>query len=262
MPYGPQRGHVDIESVLDADPELATGLTTAQRDALRRSTVARVLTVEPDAKWTLPDEPPPEGLLGLLVLEGLLTRDVTVAGVGCPELLGAGDLLRPWTSGDQLIPVSVEWAIFVRARIAILDERFSRAIQESPSIATRLLDRAVRRSHSQATHLAITCLTGVDRRLYVLLWHLASRWGKVTPEGVRLDLPLTHEQLGRLVRSRRQSVSTALSQLADRDLVICPARGRWLLRGEPPGSLERFDTREGVGATQPPARTAPEEPRQ
>ena len=56
-------------------------------------------------------------------------------------------------------------------------------------------------------------------RLALLLWHLAARWGKVEPGGIRLALPLTHQLLGRLVGAERPSVSHALARLAHAGLV-------------------------------------------
>ena len=48
----------------------------------------------------------------------------------------------------------------------------------------------------------------------LLLWHLAARWGRVEPGGIRLSLPLTHRLLGQLVGAERPSVSHALARLS------------------------------------------------
>jgi len=74
---------------------------------------------------------------------------------------------------------------------------------------------------------------GIDRRLLVLFWEAANRWGRVTPDGVRVRLPLTHQTLGHLVGSRRPSVSVALSALAARGELVRDGN-EWLLRGAPP----------------------------
>jgi hypothetical protein len=47
----------------------------------------------------------------------------------------------------------------------------------------------------------------------MLFWQLADRWGQMTPEGVVLPLPLTHELLGQLVGLHRPTTSTALQRL-------------------------------------------------
>jgi CRP-like cAMP-binding protein len=103
-----------------------------------------------------------------------------------------------------------------------------------PEITATLLERLSERSLRLATTQAISQLTGVDRRLQALFWHLAERWGRVSPDGVIVPLALTHQILGQLVGARRPSVSSALSELATRgELVRRPDRS-WLLRGDPP----------------------------
>ena len=47
-----------------------------------------------------------------------------------------------------------------------------------------MLERALRRTHRMAVHQALLQLSPVETRLLVLFWHLAERWGRVTPEGV------------------------------------------------------------------------------
>ena len=44
---------------------------------------------------------------------------------------------------------------------------------------------------------------------------LADRWGRVTPDGIVVDLALTHELIGHLVGGRRPTVTLALAELAE-----------------------------------------------
>ena len=62
--------------------------------------------------------------------------------------------------------------------------------------------------------MAIVHQARVNVRLQMLFWHLADRWGRVYPSGVRLSLPLTHRLLGQLVAAERPSISHALKRLA------------------------------------------------
>jgi CRP-like cAMP-binding protein len=66
---------------------------------------------------------------------------------------------------------------------------------------------------------AIAAQPRLEVRLALLLWHLAGRWGKVEPGGIRLSLPLTHQLLGQLVSAERPSVSHALARLAHAGLI-------------------------------------------
>jgi CRP-like cAMP-binding protein len=59
----------------------------------------------------------------------------------------------------------------------------------------------------------------------------------VTPAGVQLSVPLTHELLARIVGARRPTVTSALRNLRADGLVTRGPGGSWLLHGEPPGRL-------------------------
>ena len=62
-------------------------------------------------------------------------------------------------------------------------------------------------------------------------WHLADRWGHVSPEGVVLELPrLTHEMIARMVAARRPSVTTGIRRLRELGVIEVRSRGRWVLR--------------------------------
>src|SRR5215212_5413267 len=64
---------------------------------------------------------------GLLLVEGLLVRQVRMLGTTSAELLGAGDLLRPAdVDGDIAVPApaEVEWTALAPVRVAALDEAF------------------------------------------------------------------------------------------------------------------------------------------
>ena len=50
-----------------------------------------------------------------------------------------------------------------------------------------------------AVALAIAHHPRVEDRLLLTLWHLAERWGKVTPDGIVVPLPLAHRRLADLV---------------------------------------------------------------
>jgi CRP/FNR family cyclic AMP-dependent transcriptional regulator len=92
-----------------------------------------------------------------------------------------------------------------------------------------VVTRAVRRAQSLAAHLTISSMTRVEDRLSLLFWHLADRWGRVTPDGVLLELPLTHELLAELVGAQRPTVTSALTQLSRRNALLRQSSGTWLL---------------------------------
>jgi CRP-like cAMP-binding protein len=81
--------------------------------------------------------------------------------------------------------------------------------------------------------MAIAQQPKLEERLWMLFWELAERYGRVRPDGVHVDLPLTHEVLSHLVGARRPSVSGALTRLAAAGRVHRHGRG-WVLSGDPP----------------------------
>jgi CRP-like cAMP-binding protein len=59
----------------------------------------------------------------------------------------------------------------------------------------------------------------VSRRVLSRLIDLAGRYGRAVPGGVRIEAPITQEQLGALVGATRESVNRALVRLAAAHLV-------------------------------------------
>jgi hypothetical protein len=172
----------------------------------------------------------------------VIARDVVVADHVSAELLGPGDLVRPWeepAAEGALLPVAIDWWVLSPARVAVLDRSFAMRSARWPEVTAALFERLSARALRLATHQAISQLTRVDRRLLALFWHLAERWGKMSPEGVVVPLALTHRILGQLVGARRPTVSTALGELAERGELVRRDDGSWLLRGEPPEALTR-----------------------
>jgi CRP/FNR family transcriptional regulator, cyclic AMP receptor protein len=228
--------------VADAYPELIANLDAEQQRLARHYAVA-TLQVVPPGLWHPRRELQPEpGHLGLLLLEGLLTRDVVLGETLATELVGRGDILRPvdHDGQDAPVPFDVAWHVLEPTRIAILDRQFATVIGRWPEAMEVLMVGAVARARSLAINLAVSHLRRVDVRLHVMMWYLADRWGKVTPEGVHVPLRLTHQTLGRLVGAQRPSVTTALKQLAEEGTLTRAPDQTWLLHGDPPETLERL----------------------
>ena len=221
--------------VLREDPDLAETIDAARRAQAVRECTARELRIAP-GPWSGCDPAPAgDGMIGLLLLEGLVIRRAVLGGRTAAELIGDGDVLRPWQTDDEsVLPVSSEWAVLEPTRAAILDDRFARHLTRYPELAGRLVARALQRSRSLAVNMAIVHHARVDVRLHMLFWHLAGRWGRVRSDGTVVTMRLTHAVLAELVAARRPTVTSALSDLARRGLVR-PGDDGWLLSGEPPG---------------------------
>jgi CRP/FNR family transcriptional regulator, cyclic AMP receptor protein len=228
-------------AILAEDPDLGDGLSAADFEAARRLFVAPLIHVMAP-RW----HPPAfdaASTYGLLVLDGLLGRRVRVGGAVATELLGGGDILRPWDmpTWANFVAAQSDWRIFRPARIAVLDERITRLIGSRPQLTITFASRLFRRARNSTYLLAVSHLARVDQRLLAALWHLASNWGRVTPDGVRIPFRLTHELLAEIVGARRPSVTIALSTLQQQGLVIRTSDGCYVLVGEPTTQARRGD---------------------
>ncbi len=176
--------------------------------------------------------------IGMLVVQGLLIRRAGIEGRFGAELLGRGDLIRPWQdeSGTLTLPLLTTWIATEPTRLAVLDQRFASLLGRYPTLAGRTLGRAIRRARHLAVNMAIVHQARVDVRLHMLFWLLASRFGRVRGDGVFVPLRLTHAVLAELVAARRPTVTSALSALA-REGQVRSLHDGWLLSGDPPGEL-------------------------
>jgi hypothetical protein len=79
------------------------------------------------------------------VLDGLLLRTVTACRRRTSELLGPGDVLRPWDGAGipASVPFDVRWTVLERSRIAVIDRGLFDAAASRPEVISALLGRAV-----------------------------------------------------------------------------------------------------------------------
>jgi CRP/FNR family cyclic AMP-dependent transcriptional regulator len=217
--------------LLDADADLADEFDVRMRMVARRAATVVVFEIPvgdcDPARWTTQAA----GAPGLLLLDGLLAIDVRVGDRTATELMGAGDLVQSWDHGpEELLERFACWHVLMPGRVAVLDAGFAERIRPWPQILLALLRRAGKRASDLDVQRAIASQPRLEVRLALLLWHLAARWGKVEPGGIRLSLPLTHRLIGQLVGAERPSVSHALARLAEAGLVTGRS-DEWHLHG-------------------------------
>jgi CRP-like cAMP-binding protein len=148
------------------------------------------------------------------------------------SLLEEGDLLvRPtatWAAvGPGLRCVAIEPSSVLLVERARLD-----AWMGDCTLAGNLVRLLSAQVADRELAVAIALEPRVERRLLLKLRQLAERWGRVTPDGIRLDLRLTHQELANMVGAVRESVTIALGRLAsageievrNRTLLIRPPR--------------------------------------
>ena len=230
-------GHPSACHVLREDSELAEAIPPERRqEAIEGCTAKEMRFSTGDG---VSESSPLQSGVGILVLSGLLIRRVGIDGRFGAELLGEGDLLRPWQweFDSTTLPVEMSWSIVEPSRVALLDDAFvHRCLGRFPELVSPLVGRAMQRARNLAVNMAIVHQARVDVRVHMLLWHLAGRWGRVRSEGTILRLRLTHTVLADLVAARRPTVTSAISEL-NRNGLVRSTGDEWLLFGEPPVEL-------------------------
>jgi len=226
-------------SIVDADADLADLLEEHERERARRQAVTGLRRLQPGVWNAVAAVEPDVYHRGFLIAEGLMSREVEVMRRRCVEIVGPGDVMRPWQWDDEGTHVAAEvgWQVLEPSRLAVLDHALVTRINPWPELGVELFSRGIRRAHWLAVALAIAHHPGVEERLLLTLWHLAERWGRVTPQGVAVILPLSHQRLADLVGSHRPSVTTAMGELRRAGVIDRRASGEWVLRGDPPEPL-------------------------
>jgi CRP/FNR family transcriptional regulator, cyclic AMP receptor protein len=244
-PSGQGRSRFDaFVRLFDVEPGLLREADPASRDHLRQTVTAPSLFLQ-RGPWF--DPPQLEsGSYGYLILDGFLRRDTVAYERRSVELLGRGDLIRPWQRGDLgYVDYACEWHALTPCQLAVLDQQISEALGEISGVGPELAVRATQRARSLAIQSAVARLRGVSSRLLITLWHFAERWADPAETLVVVPTPLTHELLSDLVAAERASVSRALGSLVRAGAVSRRADGLWILHGTPPASLADLDLLQG-----------------
>lgn len=234
--------------VLDEDPDLGIGIDPADWELALAAAVAPVFEFE-RGLWRF-SPPPDRAGLGAVVLRGMLLVRVAAGPRAHLELLGEGDVISPWVGvGEELaIPSVINATAVTGLRVALLDRRFALRTARWPEIHAALIHRLIVRARRLSLQAAINAISRVEERVELTLWELAGRFGRVTLDGIALELPITHSQLADVLAAQRPSVSTAIGRLQTHGRVIRVDRHHWLLPGEPPPILSTLRKESGVSA--------------
>ena len=146
----------------------------------------------------------------LVVEDGVVL--VTSARMGATRRMivavaGPGAVLLPPAPGERL-----EAATDVR--LTVLGDAAQAALLRVPAAAAALVGAFAEQLRERHESLAQFSSVRHVERVRDKLLQLARAHGRVVPGGVRLDLPLTHELVGEMVGSARETVTWAFAQLA------------------------------------------------
>lgn len=168
-----------------------------------------------------------------VVLDGVVFHRLSVGGEPGLRIIGAGDVISPPEGSGPSLLSSSRYVAQSSVRLALLGSDYLAATRRAPRITLGLVAVRTEQFERLFAQLAICQLPRVADRVLAMLWLLADSFGRVTPAGTRLPLPLTHEVLGALVGARRPTVTIALGELSKGGAVV-PEDGGWLLLKPPP----------------------------
>lgn len=232
--------------VLEADPDLALALDPGDWQKAMHAAIAPLFRHPPGA-WKFSPAPDP-GALGTLILAGLIAVRIEAGERAHLELLGEGDVISPWASSgaDLTLPTAVSARVLSELRLALLDRAFALRTARWPEIHAAVTQRMSTRSRRLSLQAAINAVPRVEERMELTLWQLAYRFGKVTRTGLKLSLPLSHNQLAEIVAAQRPSVTCALSGLERRGRLIRAGRDEWFLPAPEAGQLGPLTQQTGL----------------
>ncbi len=238
--------------MLKEDLELSEAVPSADRERARRAVLADVVELAVGTV-DLSQQRLTDTAFALLVVDGMLTQEVSVGGRALTEFAIRGDVLLPWpppsTAPDSQLSVSA----LDDVRLAVLDHRFIRSAATWPELMVAIQRRLHDQQHRLAAHGVICQLPHIEQRLMAIMWHLAGRIGRVTIEGTVVPYPFSHRALAKLIGASRPTVSLAISALQKRGRIRRRDDGTWVLVGwtGEPATLEHLLARLAQPADEP-----------
>ena len=217
-------------SLTAAFPEIAEAIPPADRAHAEHTLIAPVLAGRDEDLADLFAAMGPD-VFDLLIIDGVVIKETALAGRSALQLLGPGDFLAPplTTLRQTESRALSRYLAHGPVSLAAIDGRYRQAARHWPGLVDILHDRLGQQTHRASMHLAMLHLARTEDRVRLLFADLAERFGRVTADGILIDLSLTHETIGGLVGSRRPSVTLALQTLSSEALLMRVGHDRWKL---------------------------------
>lgn len=126
-------------------------------------------------------------------------------------LLGPGDLISEaaWENNehDSYAETLEETRLY---QLSL--ESFENLVRQNPEFGLRLIQVIGSRLKQAQARIEDLVFRQVPSRIARLLVHLAEHHGKVTPNGIRVEFPLTHQEIADMVGSSRVTVTQVLNK--------------------------------------------------
>lgn len=134
-------------------------------------------------------------------------RTCTYGILGAGDLVGASAYLLAKEHDTQALALDDTEAI------ALLPGEFERLLAANPRFSLLVMRKLAQGADALAGKVRELGFLDVQQRLKHSLIELAQRHGIATPEGIRIDLDITHEEIGALVAANRTTITACISEL-------------------------------------------------
>ena len=152
---------------------------------------------------------------------------------------GPGEVLGELSAIDGRPKSATVLAVDPVEALVVPSADFVRFLENHPKVALFLLGKLIARLREADRKRVEFGATDTIGRVAARILELSERYGRVTPTGVRIDLPITQEELASWVGSSREGVNKALHTLKGLGWVEVERRSITVL------DLERLRARAG-----------------
>ena len=142
--------------------------------------------------------------------DGEVTLSVVEGGSIFGEMALTDDRLGEEVSARALVPSLV---------CALKTEDVQHLIEGNPQVGLAMVRMLSERLREAEARLAELAHKGVPARLANLILKLSATEGIMTREGIRIDTPYTHKQLGTMIGAKREAVTRAMVGLREKEAV-------------------------------------------
>ncbi len=134
--------------------------------------------------------------------------DESIIGLACSSM----PFGRPFTQINPYDAIALSEVVLMRLH--------QMEIEQSPRLAQSLFRELTRRIHQTEALLAMAGCRLVKDRLRQLIHLLQQELGQVTPDGIKLSIKLTHQQLASMIGTTRVTITRLLNELKDEGVFI------------------------------------------
>lgn len=102
--------------------------------------------------------------------------------------------------------------------------QFEELVLKNPTVGLQVIKTLSERISWLTTRVGNLAVTNIEDRLYKVLCNVAKEHGEPRPQGVMIQFPLTHEDLGFLIGTHRVTVTRAMKALKETGKIILENR--------------------------------------